>query len=128
MNDKSLRGRANIVERIAGYEGQAGSGCVRYYGGIARDSYLYPIYLVSRDTGSGSNLDLIVRASVFQSAKVSIAVSRNSDISRLTRERSSFDMPHAMLKSPRCRPFQNHHRYSNPGNIDAAQDISLPHR
>jgi len=105
MNNISFRSRADIVKWIACYEGQSRIGRRRYNGNVARDGYLYPIYLVSGYASYSFNLNLIVRAYIFQSTKVGIAVTCDSDIPWLTRERSPFDMSHAMLKSLRCSSF-----------------------
>jgi hypothetical protein len=67
------------------------------------------------DALGGCESDFVILLNVSEGAEERVAMTRNHHVSRSTRERCSWDVPHRFLEDTLAVTFQYHDRYADLG-------------
>jgi hypothetical protein len=69
------------------------------------------------DALGGCESDFVILLNVSEGAEERVAMTRNHHVSRSTRERCSWDVPHRFLEDTLAVTFQHHNRNTEFGNF-----------
>ena len=123
-NDEPGRGGAHKVKRITSDQGQDLTAARSQHSDVIGAHHLRGYDAIAVLAGRRGQLNQVARANISQWPEERVAVSGNTNVPRLARQRSAFNMTDRMPEGPGSSSLHDDDRNAEARNLDAANQAS----